>query len=157
MLSHIKDRLYHFGALLAVEQPVRNATLPEMHDRLSISGEKIAARLAAARDTPENRRLVGHVIGIERWGQRRLRVALGEPVIQDEYDGYRPPRDESWENLLADFKTARQETLLLVDEIQKAACSKELTFDHNQFGALSVRGWLQYLDMHANGEIQKIR
>jgi len=35
------------------------------------------------------------VIGIERWGQRRLRMLLGEPPVSDEYDSYRPGEDLS--------------------------------------------------------------
>ena len=157
MFNDIKESLFHLGALVAVERPVRNAPLPVLSDHLRTSGDKIAARLATACDTAENRRLLSHVTGIERWGQRRLRVALGELFIQDEYDGYRPHREESWENLIAEFKVTRQETLRLVDEIDKAAAGESLTIDHNQFGSLSVRGWLHYLDMHASGEIQKMR
>jgi hypothetical protein len=157
MFNDIKESLFHLGALVAVERPVRKAPLPVLSDRLLTSGNKIVARLSATCDTTENRRLLGHVTGIERWGQRRLRVALGEVFIYDEYDGYRPPQEESWENLIAEFKTTRQETLRLVDEIEKAAAAESLTIDHNQFGPLSVRGWLHYLDMHASGEIQKMR
>lgn len=76
---------------LFLERPARKRDYAYFAGRLEASGKELEARFAVAADSPENRRQLRHIVGLERWGQRRLRTALGEPPIQDEMDQYAPP------------------------------------------------------------------
>lgn len=149
-MAGIKDRIMSFGALLMLERPVKGLGLAEMARRLEQAGRQYEQELASSSGTAEHCAALSHVIGIERWGQRRLRVALGEPPILDEYNAYRPPRERAWQELVADFKVTRQETLSLIDEIERCELPEGWKFHHNMFGDLSVRGWLRYLTMHSD-------
>ncbi|MBL8162574.1 MAG: DinB family protein [Anaerolineae bacterium] len=103
-----------------------------------------------------NRRILSHIVGIERWGQRRLSVFLGEPFVDEEYNIHRPPREASWSELRAQFHETRAQTLVLIDRIA-AADPRDQRVLHNQWGLLSARGWLNYLNVHARGESLKMR
>jgi hypothetical protein len=99
---------------------------------------------------------LSHVVGIERWGQRRLQVALGEPLLMDEYDNYRPARDLDWQGLQAEFQATRRETIALAQRLEQAG-AEATRVNHNSFGDLSVRGWLYYLGRHADLESRRIK
>ena len=87
---------------------------------LERSGANIAARFAGASDTPGNREAVNHITGLERWGQRRLRVALGEPPVMDSYRGYRLPEGSDVKTLAQAFADTRRETAALALELGRA-------------------------------------
>jgi hypothetical protein len=143
---------------LVVERPAHGLALAEMAARMQAEGQRIEAHCAAAADSAFNRKLVRHMVGIERWGQRRLRVALGEPPVTDEYDAYRPSPDLSWRAVQAEFRATRQHTVELARQIEQAgADARAARVPHNAFGPLSVRGWLRYLSLHARGESIKLR
>lgn len=139
-----------------LEWPVRDLGPAEMAEKLDVSGGRLQRTFAAAQDSPQNCRLLSHIVGIERWGQSRLRVALGAPLVRDEYDGYRPPRAATWAELQDTFSATRQETVALSRQLAQFDLA-ELTVPHNQFGGLTVRSWLCYLDMHASWEAKKLR
>ncbi len=136
-----------------VERPVKKLTLAELATRLETSGQQTEQRIVVARDTPANRERVRHIVGIERWDQRRLRVALGEPPLTDEYDDYRPAPDFDRQ---VEFRAARRETVALVHQIEEAGADV-IQIRHNQIGDLSVRGWLRYLTLHADLESKRLR
>ncbi len=137
-------------------RPFNSLNAEELAERLALSGRKLERTLTSAADTPANRRLVSHIVGIERWGQSRLRVALGAPLVRDEYDSYRPPRDADWPALQAAFAATRDETVALTRQLA-APLTQEVAVLHNQFGPLRLRAWLRYLDMHASWEAKKLR
>lgn len=109
---------YLFRSLM-LERPARSKSLAELTEDLVVTGREITTTITGAPDTPENRQALSHVIGIERWGQRRLRVALGEPLLVEEYDGYRPGQEESLAQLQAAFQATRQETLSIARQLQE--------------------------------------
>jgi hypothetical protein len=139
--------IMNLAANLFFELPARNKALTTLADDLRTSGTTVQQRIANASDTPRSREFALHLIGIERWGQRRLKVALGEDLIRDEYDGYRPAQDIAFEQLPAEFEQTRQQTLDLVTALENTDYSDKI--EHNSFGPLTVRGWLKYLDSHA--------
>ncbi len=139
-----------------LERPFRNLSAELMAQRLDLNGRTLERTFAAAKDSESNRRLLSHISGIERWGQSRLRVALGEPLVMDEYDDYRPPREASWTELQDAFHSTRQQTVALAGQLEQAIASG-VKAPHNQFGPLTVRSWLRYLDMHASMEAKKLR
>ncbi len=101
--------------------------------------------------------LLRHITGIERWGQSRLRAFLGAPLVRDEYDDYRPGKELDLDGQRSAFRETRDETIELVRQIAKANVPDSVTVAHNDFGPLSVRGWLRYLDAHASLESKKLR
>lgn len=141
---------------LFLEWPGRRFTLGGWERALRRNGATLQQTLAQLPDSEQNRRVLSHIVGIERWGQRRLQVALGEPPVQDEYNGYRPARERTWTELQADFAETRAQLTALAQQFAK----REATADpgpHNDFGPLTISGWLRYLDMHANLEAKKMR
>jgi hypothetical protein len=151
--------LRKFAGDLLLEKPGRRKSLAQWSEALAASGEKLARRVEAAQgDEARNRARLNHIIGIERWGQRRLRVFLGQPPVRDEYDGYRPGGNVPLAELVAAFRSARAETIEIVQMLAEVPPDTlPATVDHNQYGPLSVYAWLRYLDMHAAWEARRIR
>ncbi len=113
-------------------------------------------RYAHAGDSPTNRKQLRHIIGIERWAARRLSVALGQPAVSDEYDGYQPDAAASWADLQADFSATRAESVRLAEQLVAQGRGGEKV-RHNQFGPLSVGAWVYYMRTHAARESLAIR
>ena len=141
---------------LILERPLKNKDMAAIAQEFDLAGGRLKRTFAAAKDNPDNRRLLSHIVGIERWGQSRLRVALGEPLTMDEYDDYRPPREATWPALQDAFSETRQQTVALVQQLGQTHVAN-IKVPHNQFGPLSVRSWLRYLEMHANLEAKKLK
>ena len=152
----LRDTLTSAVSSLMLERPLKNKDMAEIAQDLDLAGGRLKHTFAAAKDNPDNRRLLSHIVGIERWGQSRLRVALGEPLTIDEYDDYRPPRESTWPALQDAFSETRQQTVAVVQALGKANVA-DVKVPHNQFGPLSIRSWLRYLDMHANLEAKKLK
>lgn len=142
---------------LIIEGPARRATWQSQIAGLETSGAGIQARCAKASGREGDLDQLRHIIGIERWGQSRLRTILGAPLTTDEYDGYRPEDIGDWPSLTAAFVATRAATVALAHELQAAGVDRTRMVPHNQLGALSVGGWLQYLRMHAGLESRLIR
>jgi hypothetical protein len=123
---------------------------------MDASGHTLDKRFAAVDGNYEQYDCLAHIIGIERWGQRRLRVALGEPLITDEYDSYCPSIALFWQDLREEFRTTRANTVALIRQLDDAHIDDSVGIRHNDLGILTVHGWVRYLDMHANEESKKI-
>lgn len=188
---------------LSLEFPVRNKNISELASLLETSGGEIIDRLSAAQtDSASNQEKMRHIIGIERWGQQRLRGFLGNKPPVDEHDAYLPKPGADLAELLSLFKEARAKTIYLgirietrlvktvrqqPDEDAKANDAKAddvkdenvkdedakddakksgkdapqpetvCTIAHNEFGPLTPRGWLRYLELHARLESRSIK
>jgi hypothetical protein len=142
------------GKLLGffAERGAKGKDYDALATRLEDEGKIVAAKMAEVADTPHNRHQAGHMIGIERWGQSRLRTLLGEPLVMDEYDGYRPNQEESMAALTQLFITTRAGTIALLRSLQQAGIPLTKQAPHNQLGPLSVGGWVVYLTQHATRE-----
>lgn len=134
------------------ERHAKGKALTELAGELKASGEALDARFAQAPDSGANREALAHWIGIERWGQRRLQVALGEPLVIDAYHGYRPDKEQGMAHLRDAFAQTRADTLALIDRLQDAGVDPATTVRHNDLGDLSVAGWLAYLLQHPEQE-----
>lgn len=145
---------------LLLERPAQKLTFEQHAETLSQNGEALAYRFAACDDSPANREQLRHIIGIERWGQARLRAFLsGQTDLDtlDEYDGYRPDDALDWAALQAAFTAARVDSVALARELAGRDLDPSMTVIHNQYGRLSAYGWLRYLDTHANLEGKRVR
>jgi len=139
------------------ERPAQKLTIGQLGARLAQSGSDLMDQFAAAPETDANRSQLCHIIGIERWGQSRLQVALGDPLRDDEYDDYRPADDLDWDALQEMFRTTRADTLALAHRLDQAGLDTTVTVPHNQYGKLTVYAWLRYLDVHSKLEGQRIK
>jgi hypothetical protein len=149
--------LMRWGAKLVFERPIKKLSLSELAAQLDQSGKQITDRLNICADVPANRRQLCHLIGIERWGQRRVRVAIGEPFLTEEYDHYRPSQESSWEELKAEWDLTRKASHALVQVLSEANVPADTKIEHNQYGPLSVKAWLRYLDDHASSTGRRIK
>lgn len=140
-----------------LERPVQGRRYAELADELAVAGERLNVRLDRSGQGEAARRALRHIVGIERWGQRRLRVALGEPFVRDEHHPYKPPRDAGWDELCAAFHATRTETVDLARALSISPPAPEWRVEHNGLGPLSARGWLRYLQTHAELESRRIR
>ena len=134
------------------ERHARGKDVAQLAAELEASGHVMDDRLASASDTPANRDAIAHWVGIERWGQRRLRVALGEALLDDGHHPYRPDEADGVEALRRAFAQTRAETLALARELCAAGIDPSTTVRHNDLGELTVGGWLAYLLQHPDQE-----
>jgi hypothetical protein len=142
---------------LLLERPARRLGVDKLQDNLRTSGERLAEHFARITPDERGRALLRHIIAIERWGQNRLRVALGQPLVIDSSQDYKPEAALPWDALVGTFKATRQETLELAQQLVQQHVAFETTVVHNQFGELSLLGWLRYLHVHASLEAKKLR
>ncbi|MDZ7801410.1 MAG: hypothetical protein U5K81_11550 [Trueperaceae bacterium] len=134
------------------ERHARGKGIEVLAAELEASGRALDARIAGKLDTSGNREALAHWIGIERWGQRRLHVTLGEPFLQDEHHSYRPDMGEGLTALQRALAETRAETVALARRLQKEGVDPTTTVPHNDLGRLSVAGWLAYLRQHPEQE-----
>jgi hypothetical protein len=147
--------ILHRIAILIIDFPAGRLGIDRVIAGLERSSLSIDRRLEKVRARPENLETLTHVIGIERWGQRRVRVALGEPLSIDEHDSYLPDYQD-WSQLCQTFRAVRQETISLSKSLRMAGVDTATRIFHNQLGDISLLGWLFYLDLHAALESRRI-
>jgi hypothetical protein len=135
-----------------IEKKAAKKELSILRNDLRTSSKTVAERMRSAADTRENRGQASHLTGIERWAQPRLRVFLGEKPVEGEYNGYRPSQDLNMAAQARAFSETRAATLDLIAALEKATIPDTQTVPHNDLGQLSLRGWLMYLESHANRE-----
>jgi hypothetical protein len=140
-----------FGTLLRIfsEQRAKSLSWDDLFRRLDRSTEQVLPRFDSAKNTPRALEAARHVIGIERWAQRRLRIALGEPPVTDEYDGYRPDALADIRALKDAFAEMRRETTSILQQLREAGVPLDTTTPHNELGQLTIPGWVLYLTDHA--------
>ena len=153
-MASITGKLFR---VLMVDRSAKNKSLDVLQGQLSESKQTILNKIGVAADNEANREQLSHVIGIERWGQYRLRVLLGEPLKMDEYEGYRPQGAKSLAELAEEFSQTRQATLALGEQITAIPEVATKTIEHNDMGIMSVRSWFQYLDMHGTYELRNVK
>jgi hypothetical protein len=143
-----------------LERPVRHQGLAAQLAGLERAGTKLEVRLEKAAGTPKDREVLRHIIGIERWGQRRLGLVVGGEAVsaealRDAHGAYKPAAASSWNALIEAFAETRAQTLEFARELSDAQA--EVRVPHNDIGPLSVGGWLRYLRLHATFEGRKIK
>ena len=145
-----------FFAHRLLERPAARIGGDALVERLEAGRGPLAAVAAAAEDGA-GRRQLRHVVAIERWGQNRLRVALGDVAFErDESRGYAPPEDEPLARLVERFDAVRTETVALGRRVA-AADAGAVQVEHNSLGPISARAWLRYLQVHGELEIKRAK
>ncbi len=147
------QKLIGLGLRPFAERRARQRTLDEATRDLERAGARIDQHLTGKPDTPANREAIAHCVGIERWGQSRLRVGLGAPLRMDGHHGYRPDPTVGIDALRAAMSEARAATVALARELVAAGVDPVTTVRHNDLGDLTLAGWLAYLEQHASREL----
>jgi hypothetical protein len=142
---------------VAIKRPARKLSLGDLATKLEDAGKTLELRYGAAMDTPANRETVRHIVGIERWGQRRLEVFQGKEAVEDEFDDYQPSASASWRDLKLAFANTRRRTVETARQLDKANVGDDRTAVHNSQGPLTAREWLYYLRLHADLESRRIK
>lgn len=142
---------------LMIERPARKHDYAGWARQLAQAGAEREAQYANSADSEENRQALSHVIGIERWAQKRASVALGEPLVEEEYEVHRPGKESSWEELQQQFISARAQSVTLAEQLASKQIPITTTVKHNQFEDVTMRGWLRYISMHADFESKAIK
>jgi hypothetical protein len=150
----LKQGFFQWAGRMMFERPVRGQSVVDLASTLSSSGDEVRGRIAGKEGTPANVARLRHIIGIERWGQQRLRVFLGDPF---EPGGHHPhkPTDTDWSALQTELASTRADTVALAAQLTTTDLAR--TVPHDQFGPLTVRGWLAYLQRHARMESKLMR
>lgn len=143
-----------FFAHQLLERPARKAGADALVARLEAGGATVVA-LAEGADESGARKQLRHVIAIERWGQQRLRAALGDVAYaRDESRAYAPAEDEALDALVERFRAVRADTVALARRV--AAEGKGATaVEHNSLGPISALAWLRYLQTHGELEMRR--
>jgi hypothetical protein len=139
-----------------VERRAARKSLDKIKSDLKNSASQVGGRFERAADTPANQHEANHIIGIEVWGQHRLRSLFSEPLVMDEYDIYCPGDHLPMSSLGRCFQETRNVTLDLVEELKQVNI-EGIKIPHNEIGELSVSGWLVYLNSHAQLESRKLK
>ncbi len=139
-----------------IERSARSSTFDDATQRLTDAAERVEQRMGQAAESERNRDVAAHITGLERWGQQRLRTALGEPFVHDEHDSYKPDAS-SMPGQLDAFRDTRRETVALVEQLAAANVPLTQTVLHNDAGDITVRGWLRYLEQHASREASRLK
>ena len=153
----IRSYLLHNIAGLMFERPTRGHTAALLLQRLVQSEPVFVQHIAQCADSPKNRTLLGHIIGIERWAQARIRQCLSGPTTLDESDAYLPSQDTSFADLKNDARRTRSDSITLYRELIDTGVPLNRTIVHTQFGALTVAAWFHYIALHSMLEAKKMR
>jgi DinB superfamily len=151
----LKARVTRLVMTVMLERPAQRQGLTKLAQNLNDSGEAFYRDLERIEENERNREQLRHIIAIERWGQRRVAVALGEAFIQDDNHAYKPSSRASWQDLKDAFTATRAETLSLAERLKKSDVKQAVA--HNQFGPITILAWLRYLENHARLEGKRLR
>ena len=153
-----QGELKEFVVANVLEKPAGRSSFTDLGQSLERAGTHLARRAAGAADTPENREILAHIIGIERWGQSRIQVALGQREFErDEYAAYRPAPGASLGQLQSLLVQTRTRTVDLARQLHQRPPHDDFVVEHNGLGPLTAKGWLRYLTQHADLESRKLR
>lgn len=151
----LKDSIRHFIIMQVMERPARRKGMVGLTKKLELAGKRLKDKFSKLEASESRQKTLRHIIAIERWGQSRLKVALGEALKEDENHSYKPDAATSWADLQALFAQTRAETLSIAKELTNSAINPLTTVKHNQFGPISLLAWLRYLEVHASLEARR--
>jgi hypothetical protein len=152
-MSNILNSLKH----LFRQPSCDDLTLAQLADHLEENASLLAKHLRTARDSDANRAQLRRVIGVERWGQTRLKVFLGEALVDDTPDDHRPLEHLDWDMLTAQFWATRKDTVALARQLADAGIADAATVPHPDHGRMTARAWLDHLYANARKAIKRIR
>lgn len=151
---NLRDKVLRLAKPIIIEWPGNRQSLEEHLAAFVRTTVPIETRIRNAKRL-ESEGITRHIIGIERWGQNRISVALNRPLVMDEHHAYKPTEGLSKDSLLVEFRNTRLQTFEFIQRFKGAIDRQHIP--HNTFGLLSTRGWLYYLYLHADWESRRLR
>lgn len=153
----LRETVLKLVAPLFIENPAQKQSFAQLTLRLEKSQGEITNRIRGVQtqNLEKHRATLRHIIGIERWGTARLKVALGDTFKSDGQKDYHPDQNTDFAALLEDFNNTRLETLRIAKLVEQQNPNAKI--EHNGLGELSIKGWLAYLNIHSSMESQKLR
>lgn len=152
----LSQRIFHFGGWLFFERPWQSADYATLQSLLDQSGATIVTGMRQASDTPANRNLIRHIIGIECWAQQRLNAVVSGQPYSAEYDALQPAATLTLTELADLMASTRAQSCAILQQLQQTGIALTQTVPHNQFGALSIVAWNRYIASHALIEHKKL-
>ena len=152
----LSQRIFHFGGWLFFERPWQSADYTTLQRLLDQSGTTVVAGMRRASDTPVNRDVIRHIIGIECWAQQRLNAVVSGQPYSAEYDQLQPATTFTVPELVAIMITTRAQSITVLHQLQQGGIALNHIVPHNQFGALSIVAWHRYIASHAMIEHKKL-
>lgn len=152
----VSQRVLHFAAWVMFERPWQSADYATVQTRLSASGATLVATMRRTSDTPKNRDIIRHIIGIEVWAQQRLQSLINGSTYSAEYDQLQPAQTLTIAELADAMASTRVQSVALISQLQHAGVELTQTIPHNQFGTMSVVAWARYITSHAVIEHKKL-
>ncbi|MEM9950432.1 MAG: hypothetical protein AAF846_02435 [Chloroflexota bacterium] len=149
--------LFRLAMWLTFERWAKRNSYQHIKTQIETEAKIIHTSIQSATQNKVNHQTTTHIIGMERWIQSRIKVALGSPYIQEEYDNYRPPQNASWEQLEQEFIATRELSCELCDQLIAENIDKSLKVNHNQFGNITIGAWLEYLNFHSKTHAKSIK
>ena len=143
-------------AWLLFERNTKGKSYADNKRQLEESATLVQSMIDEASDNEKSRQELLHIIGMERWMQSRMKVVLGEPFTQEEYDGYRPPEDAGWQDLKQAFIQTRHDSYDICDALATKNVDGSQTVTHNQLGELSIRAWMEYMLIHSRDHAKRM-
>jgi hypothetical protein len=145
-----------FFVSMMVERPAARRGTRVLADELESALAPLVERLQRSKAPERASKQSQHIVGIERWGQQRLRVALGEASFErDSHHPYLPDANLDLPALLDVLRNTRAETVALARRIEQQGRGAERV-EHNALGPMSANGWLRYLRVHADLEARRV-
>jgi uncharacterized damage-inducible protein DinB len=138
------------------ERRARREGLPALANALEAHGGQLAVGFASANGDAA-RATLRHIVGIERWGQRRLAVFEGQALDPSGHHPHLPAEDASLDELRNAFAETRAATVEQARRLAAEGATDAQRVPHPDLGELSVGGWLAYLDGHARIEARRLR
>ena len=165
MKKMLTNLIAPIAAKFFFERPANKRSVAELREKLEGSAKEIKTRIDAFDATGESSekamKKLRHIIAIERWGQERMLLffadSYDESAVTDENYAYEPAKDLSWEGLVEGFGEARAKTIEIARVLETGTGIKQDKIPQNDFGPLSAKGWLQYLNIHASFEAKAIK
>ncbi len=152
------------------ERPANRRSFAELQEKLENSAKEIKSRIdafdavAGSEKMGDSEKAIAklrHIIAIERWGQNRMALFFvdeySEGVVQDENYDYAPAEGLTWSELGESFGEARAKTIEIARRLELGTETKHDKIPQNDFGPISAKAWLQYLNVHASFEAKGIK
>ena len=152
----LSQRIFHFGGWLFFERPWQSTDDATIQSLLDHSGATVVIGMRQASDTPANRNLIRHIIGIECWAQQRLSSLVNGQGYSAEYDVLQPATTLTLTELADLMASTRAQSCAILQQLQQTRIALTQTVPHNQFGALSIVAWHHYIASHALIEHKKL-
>lgn len=139
-----------------VKRKAQGKTFEQLADQLVASRDFLMPRVLAAKDTPGNREVINHWLGIERWSLGNAQ-SWEDPPAPRSYRTSRLPEGATLAELQSGFASAREASIAAAREFARSGVNPEAVVTHNDLGPLTLLEWFQYIDDHSRREVIRLR